>query len=95
MRVDKEQIDFLKREIKKAEPNSKVYVFGSRVNDNQKGGDLDILILSKNRISLETKRTIKLSFYEKFGYQKLDLVDFRFDEKSVFKELVLLEAEEL
>lgn len=95
MRAKQKQLDFLKREIEKVVPGSKIYLFGSRVDDNQKGGDLDILILSKEKIHFGTTRRIKISFYREFGYQKLDLVNFRFDEESPFKELVLLEGEKL
>lgn len=95
MRVKRKQIEFLKREIEKVIPGSKIFLFGSRVDDNQKGGDLDLLILSKKKIPFKTTRRIKISFYREFGYQKLDLVNFRFDEKSPFKELALLEGEKL
>ncbi len=53
--------------------NSQIYLFGSRVDDSKKGGDIDILIVS-DKITRANKREIKLDFYEKFGEQKLDIL---------------------
>jgi predicted nucleotidyltransferase len=95
MRVPQEQLTFLKNQILVAKKNSKIYLFGSRVDDLQKGGDIDILIISDKKLSFEEKSKIKNAFFEKFGEQKLDLVNFLFDEDSNFKELALMEAIEL
>ncbi|MCP5104136.1 MAG: nucleotidyltransferase domain-containing protein, partial [bacterium] len=76
-------------------PEFKLYLFGSRVDDDKKGGDIDILILSGEPLKRKDKRSIKIAFYNKFGYQKLDLVHFIFDDPSPFKELALLEGVEL
>jgi predicted nucleotidyltransferase len=95
MRLPLEQRDCLKNEIKKFAPESKIYLFGSRADDNKKGGDIDILILSKKKLTFEQKVAIKWGFFKKFGEQKLDLVNFQFDEQDPFKDLVLDEAKEL
>jgi predicted nucleotidyltransferase len=50
-----------------------VYLFGSRTNDNKKGGDIDLAVRS-NRIGLKEKIDIKLKFFEEFGEQKIDLI---------------------
>lgn len=95
MRVPKEQLDFLKRQILSRAKSAKVYLFGSRADDDQKGGDVDILILSSSKLSFTDKTRIKYAFFEKYGEQKLDLVNFKFDENSNFKELALMDAVEL
>jgi len=95
MRVPKEQLDFLKRQILSRANSAKVYLFGSRADDNRKGGDVDILILSSSKLSFNDKTRIKYAFFEKYGEQKLDLVNFKFDENSNFKELALMDAIEL
>lgn len=95
MRVSRKQLDFLKHQVLSKAKNAKIYLFGSRADDAQKGGDIDILILSNKKLSFNEKVQIKYAFYEKFGEQKLDLVNFRFDENSNFKELALMEAIEL
>ena len=95
MRIRKDKIDFFKAEVKKYLPDFKLYLFGSRADDKKKGGDIDILILSNNLLKRKDKRAIKIAFYNKFGYQKLDLVHFTFDDPAPFKELALMEGVEL
>ncbi|MEW6606154.1 MAG: nucleotidyltransferase domain-containing protein [bacterium] len=92
MRVLAEQIDFLKREILLLVPDAVVYLFGSRVDDKKKGGDIDIMILSDRKISWKEKAKIKWRYFEKFGEQKIDIVSSMFNENNPFKELVLQEG---
>ena len=57
----------------------KIYLFGSRVDDNRKGGDIDLYLQIKERENLVSK---KLDFLVKLkreiGQQKIDVV---FDKK--------------
>lgn len=73
MRLSKDQIENLKNSINQFDPDAEVLLFGSRVNDELKGGDIDILILSKI-ISRKDIWKIKDNFFEKFGEQKLDII---------------------
>ena len=95
MRLEKNKIDFFKKEIEKYLPDFKLYLFGSRADDNKKGGDIDLLILSDHLLTRKNKRDIKIAFYNKFGEQKLDLVYFKPDDPDPFKELALMEGVEL
>jgi predicted nucleotidyltransferase len=92
MRISSEQIDFLKREILALVPDAVVYLFGSRVDDRQKGGDIDIMILSERKIRWKEKAKIKWRYFEKFGEQKIDIVSSNFSERDSFKEIVLQEG---
>lgn len=73
MRISPSEIDNLLGSIKKIDPNASVYLFGSRTDNNKKGGDIDIAILSE-LVSLKEKIEIKYNFYQAFGEQKLDLL---------------------
>jgi predicted nucleotidyltransferase len=95
MRIAKKQLAFLKQEVKKYAPEAKLYLFGSRLNDKKRGGDIDIMILTKEAFPLEQKWEVKIKFYEKFGDQKIDVVTFTFDDQDNFKKLVLLEGIEI
>ena len=92
MRVKTEQIEFLKQVIESILPGVSVYLFGSRVFDDLKGGDIDILVLGKRKLTSQEKRSIKIAFHKKFGEQKIDIVSFRLDAHSTFKDLVIQEA---
>ncbi len=92
MRINKDKINFLKQLIKALRPEAQVYLFGSRIDDNKGGGDIDILIIDNQPLSVSEKSNILMSFWNKFGEQKVDLVCFAHEEKSAFKNLALNQA---
>ena len=59
MRIDKEDIEFIKKTIKKYLTNSEIYIFGSRIIDNKKGGDIDIFIIPNKNLDIREKRILK------------------------------------
>ena len=75
--------------------DAKVYLFGSRVDDSGKGGDIDILIISKEKLSFTNLSQIRINFNKNFGEQKLDVINFTYSEKDPFKEIALSKAIEL
>ena len=92
MRLSKNKINTLKISIRNLRPNSKIYLFGSRVYNDKKGGDIDILILDKKKLSFIDKGKIERDFFTNHGEQKLDLVSFENSSTETFKELILEEA---
>jgi len=92
MRISDEQTNFLKNEILGIVPEAAVYLFGSRVDDRKKGGDIDVMILSDKKLSWKEKSRIRWEFYDKFGEQKLDIMSATFNERDSFKELVIQEG---
>jgi predicted nucleotidyltransferase len=50
-----------------------VFLFGSRVNDEKKGGDIDLLILSR-RIGTAEKRRIRRMICDAIGDQRIDII---------------------
>lgn len=95
MRLSKEKIDCLKETIKSLIPDAKVYLFGSRIDDSKKGGDIDILITASQMIDFKVKGRIKRDFYNKFGEQKIDLVCSIKGDYNSFTDIILEEAIEL
>ncbi|MDA3905337.1 MAG: nucleotidyltransferase domain-containing protein [Bacteroidales bacterium] len=93
MRIKPEIIAFIKATASKLLPNTEVYIFGSRVDDNERGGDIDVLILSDQKIDRKILRSFRIEFFKKFGWQKLDLINFTKDETSTFKQLILPNAQ--
>ena len=73
MRISTLEIDNLLGSIKQIDQNASVYLFGSSTDNQKKGGDNDIAILSK-LVRLKEKIEIKYNFYQDFGEQKLDLL---------------------
>lgn len=93
MRLRPEIKTFIKETAEKLFPNTEIYLFGSRLNNQERGGDIDILILSEKKINRKKLRQFRVVFYKKFGWQKIDLVNFTKDEKSIFKQLILPNAQ--
>ncbi|PHS56358.1 MAG: hypothetical protein COB17_09505 [Sulfurimonas sp.] len=56
MRLLKKEVDLLKNKLQLLCNDAKLYLFGSRVDDTKKGGDIDLLIISKNL----TKKDLRL-----------------------------------
>ena len=92
MRLPPHYADFFKAETAALRSKVAVYLFGSRIDNTGKGGDVDILVLSNPKLTWNEMAHIRRRFWEQFGFQKLDLVSFASDERSAFKELVLLDA---
>jgi hypothetical protein len=92
MRLNQDISTFIQTGLKEIDPGSEVYLFGSRVNDGAKGGDIDILWLTKDKIPQSKIRKFKIKFYQSFGWQKIDIVNFTFDTEDVFKDIAMQEA---
>ncbi|MGZ3633564.1 MAG: nucleotidyltransferase domain-containing protein [Parachlamydiaceae bacterium] len=73
MRISQHEQNAIKNVITQLDPQAKIYLFGSRVDDNARGGDIDLLILSE-LITERDRRKIRVELFEKLGEQKLDLV---------------------
>ncbi len=95
MRIKEEEAALFKHKIHSIDPQAKVYIFGSRADDARRGGDIDLLIISTKKLTLAERTEIKYGFIEKFGEQKIDLVNFTFNEPDTFKELIMGDAVEL
>ena len=69
-----------------------LYLFGSRVDDDARGGDIDLLLLSDTKIDSKKLRKFKTDFYKRYGWQKLDLVNFTRSSNDTFKAIALSDA---
>lgn len=95
MRLDNKIIVFFKQAFSERTPDAKLYLFGSRTSDDTLGGDIDLMILTENPVNKKIIRSIRIEFFKKFGWQKLDLVNFTNKDNSVFKQLIQSNAIEL
>ncbi|WP_340112500.1 nucleotidyltransferase domain-containing protein [Maribellus mangrovi] len=93
MRLKNEIKTFIKDKAHDLSPDTEVYLFGSRTNDQGRGGDIDILLLTDQMINKTRLRRFRLDFYKKFGWQKIDLVNFTKNDTSAFKRLILTTAQ--
>lgn len=95
MRIRKDMQEFLKNYVRIEFPGAKLFIFGSRTDDSKKGGDIDLLILSENRLSSREKSMMRINIWKKFGEQKIDILNYTYEEENTFKELIFNDCIEL
>ena len=75
MRLSQKEIRAIIESFNKIFKSGKIYLFGSRVDDKKRGGDIDLFIQTDNRDNLiEKKINFLVSLKEKIGEQKIDVV---------------------
>ena len=89
MRLNSEYKEYIKKQLGGISEDIDIYLFGSRVNDFDKGGDIDILLLSEKPVDRRLIRNFRVGFFKKFGWQKIDIVAFLKGEENTFKKIAL------
>jgi len=87
MRLTDYEYAAIKQTIALFDPDAKVYLFGSRVDDTQLGGDIDLLILS-DHLQRGDRGVIRWNLWEKIGEQKIDIL-IASDDSDPFVRLAL------
>lgn len=72
MRLAHEEQLAIRDAIRQADAGAKVYLFGSRVDAAAKGGDIDLLVLSK-KIDLMAKLEILAQLHQSLGERRIDI----------------------
>jgi predicted nucleotidyltransferase len=57
-------------------PDSECYLFGSRTLDDAKGGDIDLLLITPEKIALRQIMMLRREILNRLGEQKIDIVNF-------------------
>lgn len=73
MRIKEHEKEILREAVREHDPDAKVYLFGSRTDDNARGGDIDILVLSQ-RLTFRDKLRIKARIFESLEDQTIHMV---------------------
>ena len=92
MRLTKYEIIAIKQIFKEVFKDGKIYLFGSRVDDSLRGGDIDLFIDLAYKLDtkelLDKKSQFRLALYEKIGEQKIDIVVSKDKNRSIEKEAI-------
>jgi len=73
MRIDSDQRNCIINIVQKFDTYAKVRLFGSRLNDDARGGDIDLLIESKT-VGFKDKLIIRYQLKEQLGDRKIDII---------------------
>ena len=90
MRLTETQRQAITDTIFGVDADAAVYLFGSRVDDQAKGGDIDLLVLSSH-IDMMAKLEIMGRLHELVGDQRIDLV-IQHDLSRPFTRLAIAEG---
>ena len=78
MRLTKQEIKAIKESFLEIFGSGNIYLFGSRVDDKKRGGDIDLYIDLKNSLNFTTIFDKKIEFLgqiqAKIGEQKIDVI---------------------
>jgi predicted nucleotidyltransferase len=90
VRLTKKEIEAIKEAFLKVFGNGKIYLFGSRVDDSKRGGDIDLFIDLDRKLDIKEKMRLKSRFrlllYDKIGEQKIDIIISKDKNKSIEQE---------
>ena len=79
MRLSSEDHSAISDAIQQADADAHIYLFGSRVNDAAKGGDIDLLVVS-DHLGFREVLKLRQAILDRIGWQQLDLVVRRRDQ---------------
>jgi len=86
MRITEYQKKMIVEAVVNIDPNAKIWLFGSRVDDRKKGGDIDIAIFSeKIDKDVMQKIQVKRCICDRIGEQKIDLVTTNSGKEAIFR----------
>ena len=75
MRLSEKYISVIKKNFNEFFKNGEIYLFGSRVDDSKKGGDIDLYLVLQEHSNLFEKKLKFLSRIKReLGEQKIDIV---------------------
>ena len=72
MRLADDEQQAISDTIREADADAQIYLYGSRTDDTAKGGDIDLLVLSK-KINLLDNLEILARLHHKLGERKIDI----------------------
>ncbi|WP_029522910.1 nucleotidyltransferase domain-containing protein [Persephonella sp. KM09-Lau-8] len=86
VRLSPEEIKIIKETIKKYDPEARIFIFGSRTDLSKKGGDIDILVISK-KIDYKLRRKLRVDLLLQLGDRKIDLIITENPHKTEFTKI--------
>ena len=75
MRLNKKYQDVIKKYFLEIFNQGEIYLFGSRVDDTKKGGDIDLYLVVENKCNIFKKKIKYLAKIKReLGEQKIDVI---------------------
>ena len=74
MRLSSKEIKIIKENTKKIFGRSKIILFGSRMDDKKRGGDIDLYIIPENKENLFVKKLRLEAILEDLLFKPVDII---------------------
>lgn len=88
MRLKENEIIQIKKSFESVFQTGKIYLFGSRIDDTKKGGDIDLYLEIEDKTNLFEKKIKFLAKLKiKIGDQKIDVVFNEDENRLIEKEI--------
>jgi predicted nucleotidyltransferase len=86
MRISEYEKTVIIDAVKNADPDAQIWLFGSRVDDNKKGGDIDIAVFSE-KIDKDIMQKVQVRRFicDRIGEQKIDIVTTNNGKEAIFR----------
>ncbi|WP_022671114.1 nucleotidyltransferase domain-containing protein [Hippea alviniae] len=85
LRLRDREIEIIKKKTKEIIGESEIIIFGSRTDPNKKGGDIDIYIKPKGKVSFSQKLRLK-TILEDLLYKPVDILVASDSKREIEKE---------
>ena len=92
MRLTEFEQKSIRKTVQQFLPNAKVYLYGSRVDDMKRGGDIDLMIVDAELVTRKTIGQIRWKLWEILGEQKIDILGEQENNLSTFARMVSFDA---
>jgi predicted nucleotidyltransferase len=88
MRLTDKERQFIKKAFYETFKDGKIYLFGSRVDDTKRGGDIDLYLCPSQQFEKERelKRKFQILLDEYIGEQKIDVIMAKDENRLIEKE---------
>jgi len=73
LRLEPKEVDGILVAVRSFDPIARVYLFGSRVDDRKRGGDIDLLVLSESLFPKD-ESAIDVAIQTAIGERKIDVL---------------------
>jgi predicted nucleotidyltransferase len=96
MRLTDKERQFIKKAFYETFQDGKIYLFGSRVDNTKRGGDIDLYLcpIQKFENERELKRKFQILLDEYIGEQKIDVIMAK-DENRLIEQVAIRDGVEL
>lgn len=92
MRLTSQQIIQIRQAVvQESHQNTDIYLFGSRLDENKKGGDVDLLLKTKMPLPLKTIAMLKIQLESQLMLP-VDIVNYYEQQSSTFVQLACAQA---